>query len=187
MHRKYGAIKQQMFSGLPDTVVELGPGPGANLRYYRRGTKLVAVEPNPLMHERLRRNADKHDVDLEIRSVGGEQMELDDSSAEAVIGTLVLCTVADPAQVLSEVHRVLKPGGRFTFLEHVAAPPGSLLRPLQRALHMPWHWLFEGCHLTRESSPQIEAAGFTEVTINRFDLQSPVFPIRPHISGYALK
>ena len=87
--------KTPVFDHLPTTVVELGPGVGANLRYLTPGTRLLAIEPNPYMHSSLRRAAARHKVEVEIRSVVGERIDLPDHSAEAVISSLVLCTVRD--------------------------------------------------------------------------------------------
>ena len=113
--------KSTAFADLPPTVVELGAGVGANMRYLPVGAHLVAIEPNPYMHKRLRRAARSHGVDLEILSVVGERIDLPDASADAVISSLVLCSVRDPDAVLAEIRRVLRPGGRFSFAEHVAA------------------------------------------------------------------
>ena len=113
--------KTKAFADLSPSVVEIGSGVGANLRYLPSGARLIAIEPNPYMHARLRRAARRRGVDLEIRSVVGERIDLPDTSAEAVISSLVLCTVRDPAAVLAEIRRILRPGGRFRFAEHVAA------------------------------------------------------------------
>ena len=99
--------KQEVYADLPDTVVEIGSGVGANFRYLRPGTKVIAIEPNPHMHRSLRRAAEQRHIELEIRDVVGERIDLPDSSADAVISSLVLCTVADPSQVVAEVRRVL--------------------------------------------------------------------------------
>ncbi|HZA87047.1 MAG TPA: class I SAM-dependent methyltransferase, partial [Acidimicrobiales bacterium] len=137
--------KERIFRDLPDTVVELGPGVGANLRYLRPGTRLVAIEPNRRMHRRLRDAAARHGVELDLRLTDAEDTRLPDGSVDGVISTLVLCTVPDPAAAVAEVRRILAPGGTFAFLEHVGAPAGTALRRLQRVLRRPWSWTFEGC------------------------------------------
>ncbi|MGH3470925.1 MAG: class I SAM-dependent methyltransferase [Nocardioidaceae bacterium] len=128
--------KRRVFAELPSKVVEVGSGVGANLRYLAPGTNLVAVEPNPHMHARLRRNASKHGIDLEIRALAGESLDLADGSADAVITSLLLCTVSDPVRVVREIRRVLRPGGRYAFVEHVAAPDG-FVRGVQHAVRRP--------------------------------------------------
>jgi ubiquinone/menaquinone biosynthesis C-methylase UbiE len=186
MHREYGKRKLRIFGDLPATIVELGPGSGANFRYYAPGTRVVAVEPNPMMLRRMYSQARKHGVEIDLRHAGAEGMEVESESADLVVSTLVLCSVRDPNQVLSEVRRVLRPGGRFAFLEHVAAEPGTRLRKVQDAIHGPWHWLGEGCHLNRDTARTIEDAGFSELRLERFD-GSGRTPYKPHISGYAIR
>lgn len=187
MDRKYGPRKRSIFKNLPQQVVEIGPGPGANLRYYSPGTWLLAVEPNRMMHSRLRKNAKRYHINLEIKNTGGEQLDLPGSSFGAVVGTLVLCTVEDPQRVISEVHRILMPGGRFIFLEHVAAPQGSHLHALQNLLYRPWRAVFEGCHLNRNTPSLLWEGGFSEVDMDCFMLKPSFLPVTPHIFGQAVK
>lgn len=186
MDRVYGRRKRKLFTDLPLDVVEIGAGAGANLRYYRTGTRLVAIEPNPRMHPYLRRRARRHGLDLDIRTIHGEALDLADKSAAVVVATLVLCSVTDPQRVMAEIRRILKPGGRFIFLEHVAAPPDSLLGRWQRRLHRPWHYLSEGCHLHRPTHLLVTEAGFQQVEMDCFML-SPALPFRPHIFGTAIR
>ncbi len=142
--------KRRIFADLPRTVVEIGSGVGANLRYLPPGSTLVAVEPNVHMHGRLRAAAERHGVHLDLRDRVAERTELPDRSVDSVISSLVLCTVTDPAEVLAEVRRILRPGGTYRFVEHVAAPAGTPTRALQRALRRPWAWTFEGCSCERD-------------------------------------
>ncbi|PTR28969.1 ubiquinone/menaquinone biosynthesis C-methylase UbiE [Rhodococcus sp. OK519] len=177
--------KQSLFGSLPATVVELGPGVGANLRYLRAGTRLIAVEPNPAMHDRLRARAARAHIDLELHTTSAERIDLPDESVDAVISSLLLCTVTDPVAVLSEVHRILRPGGQYAFLEHVAAPDGTALRRLQRAVRRPWSWTFEGCSCERDLQAVIEAVGFAETTVETYRLRSPFVPVNSQIAGVA--
>ena len=183
----YGRRKKGLFTHLPQRIVEIGPGPGANLRYYRPGTHLTAVEPNVRMHPYLRDNARRQGVELELRQLQGEAVDLGDGSVEAVVGTLVLCTVDDPQRVLAEIRRILTPGGRYLFLEHVAALANSRLRRVQNTLHAPWHWLAEGCHLNRNTHELIWRSGFSNVEMDCFELGGSWLPVSPHIIGEALR
>src|SRR4029077_19540295 len=137
---------------------------------------------NPYMHARLRRAARRDGVELEIRSVVGERIDLPDASAEAVISSLVLCTVSDPAAVLAEIRRILRPGGRFSFAEHVAAKPGTPTRWSQRILRRPWAWIFEGCSCERALEGVIRSAGFARVDLGRYRIHSPLLPFNTHIA-----
>jgi len=178
--------KATTFAGLPPTVVELGAGVGANMRYLPDDARLIALEPNPYMHPRLRRAARSRGIDLEIRSVVGERIDLPDASADAVISSLVLCSVRDPHAVLAEIRRVLRPGGRFSFAEHCVAEPGTATRWAQRILRRPWAWIFEGCSCERDLASVIEAAGFTTVDLNHYRIHSPLLPFNTHVAGTAI-
>jgi ubiquinone/menaquinone biosynthesis C-methylase UbiE len=181
--------KQAAFSGIDsDVVVELGAGVGANLDYVPAGTRLIAVEPSLQMHERLRARAEQAGVDLELIAQGAESLPLHDAAYDEVICSLVLCTVADPDRVLAEVRRILRPGGRFRFVEHVAAPAWSPRRALQAALRRPWRWLFEGCTLDRDTASRIRAAGFGEVELRRERFHRSLFvPVNTTIWGVATR
>src|SRR3974390_154219 len=120
---------------------------------------MIAIEPNPYMYAGLRKRAARRGVALENRGVTGDAIDLGDQSADAVISSLLLCTVADPARVVGEIRRILRPGGRYAVPEHVAAPEGSLLRGIQHAVRGPWAWVFEGCSCERDLAAVIGAAG----------------------------
>jgi SAM-dependent methyltransferase len=177
--------KQRVFADLPDTVVELGSGVGANLRYLTPGTTLVAVEPNPPMHRRLRTVAERRGIQLDLRGRVAEDTGLPDRSVDAVISSLVLCTVPDPDAVLAEVRRILRPGGTYRFVEHVVARPGTPTRWLQRALRRPWAWTFEGCSCKRDLEAAVRAAGFARVDVEPHRLHTPFVPFNPQIAGVA--
>lgn len=186
MHREYGERKALLFGRIPDTVVELGPGSGANFRYYPRGTRVIAVEPNPAMHHRMYRQARRYGIEIDLRHAGAEGIEVETGSADLVVSTLVLCTVRDPEKAVSEVRRALKPGGRFAFLEHVAAEPGTRLRKVQETMRRPWAWLGEGCQLNRDTAATLGAAGFSRLELERFHGPRRT-PFEPHISGVAVR
>jgi len=187
LDRVYGSRKRALFADLPDTVVEIGPGPGTNCRYLRPGTRLIAIEPAAHMHGGLRRAARRRGVELELHPRGAEILEIEDQSVDAVIATLVLCSVDDPRAVLTEVRRVLRPGGRFIFIEHVAADPGTRLHRLQGWVRKPWAWTFEGCELRRNTGAIIRAAGFEEVEEERFRVSWSPLPFSPHVAGVAIR
>ncbi|HEV7206431.1 MAG TPA: methyltransferase domain-containing protein [Jatrophihabitans sp.] len=178
--------KSTAFAGLPANVVEIGAGVGANLRYLPAGARLTAIEPNPYMHARLTRAARRRKVDLEIRGVVAEGIDLPDASSDAVISSLVLCTVDDPAAVLAEIRRILRPGGRFSFAEHVVARPRTPTRWSQRLLRRPWAWVFEGCSCERDLAGLIRSAGFAGVELRPYRIHSPFVPFNTHIAGTAI-
>jgi ubiquinone/menaquinone biosynthesis C-methylase UbiE len=187
MHRHYGARKARLFGSLPQTVVELGPGCGANFRYLQPGIRVIAVEPNLHMHPALRASARKRGLELELSGDVSRGLTAPDESVSAVIATLVLCSVAEPAALLREVRRVLQPEGRFICIEHVAANPHSFIGRVQRLFFRPWRWFFEGCHTHRDTAQVLEGAGFSRVEIERFSVPTLFLPIRPHIAVVATK
>ena len=186
INRRLAGHKRRIFADLGGVVAEIGAGNGRNLRYLRPGTPMHAIEPNPYFHRRLKRTAAVHGIDLTIHPVPGEAIDLEDASVDAVICTWVLCTVHDPAQALREIHRILRPGGRFAFIEHVAAPGGAVRR-VQRLVRRPWRWAFEGCHTDRDTAAAIHAAGFTSVEITEFRFRSSFVPVRTQIAGIAVR
>jgi SAM-dependent methyltransferase len=187
-HLMFGRRKRELFAGLPETVLEIGPGTGANLRYYRAGTRLIAVEPNRKMHASLRKAARRYGIELELRPEGADAIGMPDASVDAVVSTLVLCTVPNPAAAIAEIHRVLRPGGRFIFLEHVRAGSGHpALRIVQRAVARPWHWLFEGCDVLRDTESALERIGWAALEVQRYRTPTVFLPINSQIAGSAVR
>jgi len=198
--------KQALFATLDagaKDVLELGIGTGPNLKYYRPGTRVVGVEPNEYMDEYAREKAEALGLSLELRRGVGEALPLEDASVDVVVGTLVMCTVADPARVLAEVARVLRPGGQYLFIDHVAADPGTTLLFQQRLLDGLQQFVAGGCHLTRKTGELIESATksavpssakagtviaplFDDVTIERF-MVDDIWVIAPHVAGVATR
>jgi SAM-dependent methyltransferase len=178
--------KRKVFADLPGQVVEVGPGVGANFAYLPSGCHLIAVEPNAHMHRQLKRRAARRGIEIEVHSVTGDVTGLDDRSVDAVISSLLLCTVADPERVVGEIRRILRPGGRYAFLEHVAAPDGTLLRGIQQAVRRPWAWAFEGCSCERDLASVIATAGFASIDIEQYRLRSPFLPANTQIAGTAI-
>ena len=178
MHAKYGERKRELFAAGPnEVIVELGPGAGANLRYFAPGRRIIAIEPNRAMHSRLRRSARRWGAEVDVRTAPAEATGLADASVDLVISSLVLCTVPDPRAALEEARRILKPGGRLVCLEHVRAPSGTREQRLQRLLRRPWRWLFEGCELCRDTGLIIANAGFSQAEITPFRLDTALVPI----------
>jgi SAM-dependent methyltransferase len=186
-NRRYEAMvaeeKRALLAPLSGTVLEIGPGGGNNLAFLRPDVRWIGVEPNPFFHDRLRARGERLGIDVDVRAATAEALPAADRSVDAVISSLVLCSVRDPEATLREVRRVLRPGGRFVFVEHVAAPHGSGLRVVQHALRPIWRALSDGCHPDRDTGRLIEAAGFSDVDLRRFRLPVPI--MGPHIAGVA--
>ena len=99
----------------------------------------------------------------------------------------MLCGVDDPARSIAEVHRVLRPGGRFVFVEHVAAAEGSATALAQRVLRRPHHWMFNGCRTDQDTGNMLRAVEWDELTIDRLDLGWKSGHVREHITGVAVR
>ena len=182
--------KQAAFSGIErsSTILEIGAGTGANLHHLPSDAHLYALEPGLRMHDRLRRRCAAVGVEVTILASGAESIPLPDASVDEVICSLVLCTTPDPGRVLAEVRRVLKPGGRFRFVEHVASPRRGIRALVQQAIRRPWGWLFEGCDPHRHTPDTIQQAGFADVRLERRKLRNSVFwPVNTAAWGIATR
>lgn len=137
-------------------VLEIGAGTGFNFPYYPRGTTVVATEPNPEMLRRAEPRAKEHGV--ELRAAPAERLPFPEGSFDTVVATGVFCSVDDPPRALSEVHRVLRPGGELRFNEHVrGASPAR--RAMQRSLDRLHYRMFH-CHVGRDTIGAMRNAGF---------------------------
>eukprot|EP00262_Sarcandra_glabra_P015711 TRINITY_DN4907_c0_g1_i2.p1 TRINITY_DN4907_c0_g1~~TRINITY_DN4907_c0_g1_i2.p1 ORF type:complete len:328 (-),score=28.09 TRINITY_DN4907_c0_g1_i2:462-1445(-) len=191
---KIAGYKKKLFThlrGENKKVLELGVGTGPNLKYYASaaGVSVFGVDPNKKMQKYAQAAAVAAGLPLEhfnfIQAVG-EALPIKDASMDAVIGTLVLCSVEDVDMALKEVKRVLKPGGLYIFVEHVAANDGTLLRFVQSVIDPLQQIVSDGCHITRETGKEICAAGFSEVKIDRAFVSGAAL-ISPHVYGFACK
>ena len=177
--------KRALMGDLSGTVLEIGPGTGVNLGYYAPGVRWIGIEPNVYMQPHLRKEAEARGLQVDLRTGVAERLDAADNSVDAVVSTLVLCSVSSIERVLKEVQRVLKPGGKFVFIEHVAAPKGSWLRWLQLILRPCCRFFAEGCHPDRETWRAIDRAGFAEVKYEHFRAPLPV--VSPQIAGVAIR
>ena len=170
-------------------VLEIGAGTGANIAYYASDvTTVTLVEPDVGMRRQLdAKLALRGDDRMRTADHAAEHLPYADAAFDAVVCTLVLCSVSDPDRVLEEVFRVLKPGGTFVFIEHVAAEAGTPRRKWQGRIEPLWVWFTGNCHLTRTSARTIEAAGLSITSLTRESLRKAVPWVRPSIRGTAEK
>jgi ubiquinone/menaquinone biosynthesis C-methylase UbiE len=151
-------MRRELLSEASGRTIDVGSGTGANLDLYpAQVTELIMAEPDPHMARQLRHKLAESDREVEFVQAGAESLPFEDSSFDTAVFTLVLCTVPDPRAGLAEVARILKPGGRMLFLEHVRAQDESLAR-WQDRLEKPWRFIGDGCHCNRDTVATIEAS-----------------------------
>jgi ubiquinone/menaquinone biosynthesis C-methylase UbiE len=181
--RWMGERRRRLLAGARGAVLEIGGGTGANLAHYRSVDRVTIAEPDPFMRNRIGPKLDEARVPVEVSAAGAEALPYPDGSVDTVVSTLVLCTVPDQEAALDEVRRVLRPGGRLLFIEHVRAA-GSAAR-WQDRLEPLWRRLLGGCHPNRDTVAAIEEAGFEIETFESFYPPDPLSALMPHVQGSA--
>jgi ubiquinone/menaquinone biosynthesis C-methylase UbiE len=167
------------------SVLEIGAGTGANLTHYNGQLEsLMFTEPDPAMIRRLQAKARDEAPLAKILRAPAEDLPFEDASFDTVVSTLVLCGVEDQARSVREIRRVLRPGGRLLFIEHVRSDDPALARFQDR---MNWlNRLVVLCDCNRPTLSTIEASGFTVARLEHSELpKAPKF-VRPLIVGAAL-
>jgi ubiquinone/menaquinone biosynthesis C-methylase UbiE len=161
-------LRSRVCAGLEGEVLEIGFGSGLNIPFYPSAAKRVdAVEPSDvgwkLAHDRLAAAT----VPVDRSGLDGQSLPFGDATHDAALSTFTLCTIPDAPAALREVHRVLRPGGSFHFVEHGLAPDAAVQR-WQRRIEPIQKRLFGGCHLTRPIADMVTAAGFTITELDVF-------------------
>lgn len=188
-----GAWRKDLLQGLTGNVLEVGAGTGVNLLHYPSTVnRLVLAEPDPDMAKKLDMRLRKLDTrrpregaSTSVASV--EDLPFESGSFDAVVATLLLCSVGAPARALAEIHRVLRPGGTFVFLEHVAAKPHTSRRVWQGRIEPLWKHVAGNCHLTRDTGTVIAKAGFLVDGMKEESMRRALPFLRPTIRGIATK
>ncbi|XP_006030794.1 methyltransferase-like protein 7A [Alligator sinensis] len=195
---KFFEKKQELFSSLREfsgpsgelNLLEIGTGSGANFQFFPPGCRLTCTDPNPNFEKFLLKSmAQNPHLQYEhfVVASGENLHSVADGSMDAVVCTLVLCSVSSIERVLSEVLRVLRPGGAFYFLEHVADDPSSWGYFWQQICEPTWRYLGDGCCLTRETWKDLEKAKFSQLELCHINGPMKWSPVLPHIIGYAVK
>ena len=178
--KRVGKLRHQLLADLRGDVLEIGAGTGANFEHYPQGVRVVALEPDPHMLKRAqKRLLELGRTDIDVRLAPAEQLPVDAAAFDAVVSTLVLCTVRDQPRALAEIRRVLRPGGEFRFLEHVRGE--AFLGRVQDLMQPAWGWFSAGCNVNRRTEPAIRAAGFEIATVEHRKMA----PWMPAIVGIA--
>jgi ubiquinone/menaquinone biosynthesis C-methylase UbiE len=179
-------VRSDVLAGARGAVLEIGAGTGANLPYYGDAvTALTVTEPDRSMLRRLERAVAHNGRPVTVLRAPAEDLPFEDASFDTVVSTLVLCGVADQPRAAREIRRVLKPGGRFLFVEHVRSDDPALARRQDRL-----NWVsrsLTACDCNRPTARTLESCGLVVDPLMHGELpQSPAF-LRPMISGHAVR
>ncbi|XP_077184782.1 thiol S-methyltransferase TMT1A-like [Paroedura picta] len=197
-NQKLHKEKELLFSNLESfagvsgqlSLLEIGTGSGTNFPFYPPCCQVTCTDPNPNFETYLQQSMaeNRHLVFERFLVSSGEDLhQVPDSSVDVVVCTLVLCSVHSVPAVLEEVLRVLRRGGAFYFMEHVAADRSSWTYFWQQIYDPTWRYLGDGCSLIRETWKDLENAKFSELKLRRINAPLKWTPTRPHILGYAVK
>lgn len=178
--------RDRALAGLSGRVIEVGAGNGMNFSHYP-GTvdEVVAVEPEDQLRALAEKAAELSPVPVRVVAGHATALPMEDASFDAVVASLVLCSVSDVPSALAELRRVLKPTGEFRFFEHVRSGK-PWLAAVEHTLTPLWSRVGGGCHLDRDTAAAVRAAGFEIVSMDRFHY-APLrfFPSHAHILGIA--
>ncbi len=177
-----GEMRRQLLADVSGDVLEIGAGTGANFAHYPATARVVALEPDLFM---LKRAEEKLSglgrTNITLQRAPAESLPFADATFDTIVSTLVLCTVADPARSLDEIRRVLRPGGRMLFIEHVRGH--GLNGRVQDAIRPLWGWFGAGCHPNRRTDETLRAAGWDVV----IDERRRLFRFVPMLRGHATR
>jgi len=154
-------VRERIIPLAQGTVLEIGVGPGVNFVHYdpSRVSRVYALEPNPGMIRLAEPHRRQTDLKIEFLDLPGERIPLEDRSVDTVVSTFTLCTIPGVVEAIRGIGRVLRPGGKFIFFEHGLSPDPRVQRWQKWSEPIP-HWLFEGCHVTRDIPSLITSGGF---------------------------
>ncbi len=179
--------RRRLLSGLGGRVIEVGAGNGLNFRHYPAAvTEVLAIEPEPYLRGLAEEAARTAPVPVRVVPGTAADLPAGEGTMDAVVMSLVLCSVPDQGRALAEVVRVLRPGGELRFYEHVSSTIAPF-RALQRTLDATvWPRMVGGCHLARDTVAAIAASGLAIEQCERFNFStSPLSPSLAHVLGTA--
>jgi ubiquinone/menaquinone biosynthesis C-methylase UbiE len=178
------ALRQGLLADASGQVLEVGGGTGANLPFYGPGVEsLTITEPEPPMLRRLERRVREQAPETRVLQAPAEDLPFEDDAFDVAVSTLVLCGVDDQQRALRELRRVLRPGGRLIFIEHVRSDEPSLARWQDRLNGL--NRFVACCDCNRRTLDSIKAEGFEVTDVEHTTLKKVPPFVRPLIAGTA--
>jgi SAM-dependent methyltransferase len=162
--------RHALLSTLDGDILDVGSGTGVNFSFYNEDTRVTAVEPSQSMLNIAKNKIGDHrNIDFHQKGINDKGLEdhLMPQSFDAIVSTLVLCTIPDPALALDKFKRWLKPDGKLVILEHIHAQ-NSVNRSIQKIINPAWKFCGDGCNLTRDTDELVRQAGFQPVSEEYF-------------------
>ena len=174
-------LRHELLATVHGNVLEIGFGTGLNLPHYPPSIRrLTTVDPNPGMNRLAQKRIKETGIEVDQRILGGEQLPFDDGSFDCIVSTFTLCSIDKVNQAVGEVHRVLKTGGRFLFLEHGLSPEPNVQKWQRRLNHLEM-LMADGCHLDRNIK-EIVGSQFSNTEVRECYLEKT-----PKILGYSYR
>lgn len=171
--------RQAILQSVDGKILEIGFGSGLNLPHYPDSVKeLVSVDPNVGMGRYTQKQIAASNIVVDRQVLSGESLPMPEESFDTVVSTWTLCSIKDIEKALFEVKRVLKPGGRFIFLEHGLSPDEKIGR-WQHRLNGLQKVIGDGCHLNRDMRKLVGDTGFSQLEVENY-----YFPKAPKFLGY---
>lgn len=177
--KPFTRYRKQVLEGVSGSVLEIGAGTGLNFEHYPKAIELVTtVDPNPGMSAKARKRSSTHNIKTDFHQITAEKLPFEDDTFDFVVSTWTLCSIPNVQAALSEVCRVLKPGGRFHYVEHGRAPDSGVAK-WQRRLTPIQKVIADGCHLDRPMYELVEASGLRHISSDEHYV-----PKTPKIAGF---
>ena len=185
--KEFAALRLLNLKDVKGKILEVGIGTGANLPFYPKEIKrITTVEPSESMRPRAQKRARKNNITIDWYQGKGESLKFSDDSFDTVVSSGLLCSVADADRVLNELHRVLKPGGKFHFLEH-GISKNKKIRKLQIRFNRVNNAIACGCNLTRNIENHISHSPFEIIELFHVETFTGIDKLYPPIHGTATK
>ena len=171
--------RKEQLASADGEILKIGVGTGLNLPHYPSHVRrIITADPNPGMNKRLQRRIDETGIEVDKQIISSESLPFDEAAFDCVVSTITLCSIPDVKRAMSELFRVLKPGGRILFLEHGLSPDAKVAK-WQRRLNWLQQIVAVGCTLTLDVPELLATQPFSSVEIDNFSMEKT-----PRTHGY---